>query len=689
MANYKAITTGNWSNLAIWQDDSSGSYSPSLILPSSGDTVYSNNFSVTIDIDFVVFKITNKSSTNVTAGGGFIISTSRTITCLDSSWGIEGSNTSNATVVTIQTSSVVNITSNIIAGTTTNTYGVYSNVQTTLNVIGNVSGGSFITNTSGSHGIFMDTSSVSSVVTITGNVYAKGTTNTYQVTNVGVFIRSASTTLNITGNLYGSNVISQGPYTDIQFAVYMFGANSVLNVTGDVFALLNAAIYSLAGTVSVVGNIYSSSTSFAIISQIITISGTINNLNGYSAIQSNRIIFNQLSPTQWTFQTEIGGTNKTLYPAGTDIGNPLPSNVRSGTVFGPNSEFTGTCAIPSATTVSLGVPVDNTIGTAVNNMSTIFNIQESQVTGKTIGTKILQIAPRKIGVSLIQNVGGVVLTNPQGLLLDLYPATSAYSLRRLSLNYINPLIRVRRGGDNSELEIGYDSNNELDITTLLSFVNNGDGNGFIVRWFDQTNNNNNVSQNTVLGQPQIVTSGSMILVNNKPSIRFNGTSQYLDGGNVILNPNNKNLLSFVVAKTPTTGVNYFYTRALPGGTPNRYALSNGTQFYGLVSDGNNVGRDAFTSNVTSNQSLYSQKIEVSVGHDIWRNNVQYGSNIFPNSFGNTTYNFLIGAYNNGSGTVPPSAFGAGEHQEYVIYQQASLPDRATISSIINSYYNIY
>jgi hypothetical protein len=49
MANYRAISSGNWSNLAIWQDDSLGYFANSTVLPTSIDDVYANNFTVTID----------------------------------------------------------------------------------------------------------------------------------------------------------------------------------------------------------------------------------------------------------------------------------------------------------------------------------------------------------------------------------------------------------------------------------------------------------------------------------------------------------------------------------------------------------------------------------------------------------------------------------------------------------------
>jgi hypothetical protein len=49
MANYRAIANGNWSNLAIWQDDSLGYFANSTVLPTTDDNVYANNFTVTID----------------------------------------------------------------------------------------------------------------------------------------------------------------------------------------------------------------------------------------------------------------------------------------------------------------------------------------------------------------------------------------------------------------------------------------------------------------------------------------------------------------------------------------------------------------------------------------------------------------------------------------------------------------
>lgn len=64
-------------------------------------------------------------------------------------------------------------------------------------------------------------------------------------------------------------------------------------------------------------------------------------------------------------------TIRPLYTADSVGGNPAVNNVRSGTVYGPSNELTGTCAVPPVGSVALGVPVDNTTGTAAITAATI------------------------------------------------------------------------------------------------------------------------------------------------------------------------------------------------------------------------------------------------------------------------------------------------------------------------------
>jgi hypothetical protein len=73
MANYRAVANGNWSDLAIWEDDSIGYFAPSSVLPTTADNVYANNFTVTIDGTRNAFTIRNTAFTPPTNLGSMSI----------------------------------------------------------------------------------------------------------------------------------------------------------------------------------------------------------------------------------------------------------------------------------------------------------------------------------------------------------------------------------------------------------------------------------------------------------------------------------------------------------------------------------------------------------------------------------------------------------------------------------------
>lgn len=107
------------------------------------------------------------------------------------------------------------------------------------------------------------------------------------------------------------------------------------------------------------------------------------------------------------------------------------------------------------------------------------------------------------------------------LLLDTVTgAVAAYSLRKLRAAYSGSAIRVRRSSDNAEQDIGFVSG-VLDTASLLTFC--GAGNGFVATWYDQSGSGNNATNATALSQPQIVSSGSVLMVSGKPTLFFSNT----------------------------------------------------------------------------------------------------------------------------------------------------------------------
>lgn len=106
-----------------------------------------------------------------------------------------------------------------------------------------------------------------------------------------------------------------------------------------------------------------------------------------------------------------------------------------------------------------------------------------------------------------------------------YTPTVALSLRQLSPTYTGPAIRVRRSTDNTETNIGFTTDGDLDTAALLNFC--GTGNGFISIWYDQSGNEFNAIRENASGQPRIVSAGVIDLIGSKPGVFFDGTSDAL------------------------------------------------------------------------------------------------------------------------------------------------------------------
>jgi len=121
------------------------------------------------------------------------------------------------------------------------------------------------------------------------------------------------------------------------------------------------------------------------------------------------------------------------------------------------------------------------------------------------------------------------------LLLDVYPnAYAAYSVRHLRTAYSGPCLRIREDGGDTETDIGF-SDGWIDTAAIASHC--GANNGYVVKWYDQSENNRDVSHATAANQPQIYNGVSVLVASNgKGLIRFDGVNDELlyidvDAGN--------------------------------------------------------------------------------------------------------------------------------------------------------------
>lgn len=98
------------------------------------------------------------------------------------------------------------------------------------------------------------------------------------------------------------------------------------------------------------------------------------------------------------------------------------------------------------------------------------------------------------------------------------------SLRPL-LRHTGPIITVRRSIDNLTQSFSF-SNDRYGINTneILDFVQGGDG--FVTEWFDQQQNNINVSF-LIRNPPKIVSNGILETKNDRPTLRFDSLTSLI------------------------------------------------------------------------------------------------------------------------------------------------------------------
>lgn len=269
--------------------------------------------------------------------------------------------------------------------------------------------------------------------------------------------------------------------------------------------------------------------------------------------------------------------------------------------------------------------------------------------------------------------GGVA--PPASLLLDTYPATAAYSLRKLRSAYTGDAIRVRRSSDNTEQDIGF-VGNDLDTASLLTFV--GANNGFVTTWYDQQGSKN-LTQGTSSAQPQIVASGVTNVMNTKPTLVLNGTSHFMQSS------------SFTTIPQPTTKI-----------TVNSF---NDITNLNYVLDGSSGLRQIFgTGSATGTPPVTGYRIFAGTIDDystLPSASVQYFNMVLYNGASSnlTVNNSLFVNKNIGTNglnqiTLGRSAFAASQYlngncQEVIIYGSDESANRVAIRTNINDYYAIY
>lgn len=260
-------------------------------------------------------------------------------------------------------------------------------------------------------------------------------------------------------------------------------------------------------------------------------------------------------------------------------------------------------------------------------------------------------------------------------LLDLYPsAAAAYSLRLLRLAYTGSAIKVRNSS-NSELDIGF-VNNVLDTASLLTHCGSGDG--FVTTWYDQSGNARNVTETTLVNQPQIVSGGSIINLNTKPAISFSGTNNLQNTSANFISPT----YFFIASQSSTTADRYYMDGSQSSNRVGIYQSSL-TLFYQAFAT-NNAGTlgtvmDS-TSKITAGLPNLLTLVKNGSSTKIYENNNDIGSGVFTTD---SMIGLTIGSrFNKVQGFTD-------KMREIIIYTSDQSSNRTGISNNINTYYSIY
>jgi hypothetical protein len=122
---------------------------------------------------------------------------------------------------------------------------------------------------------------------------------------------------------------------------------------------------------------------------------------------------------------------------------------------------------------------------------------------------------------------------------------AAYSLRKVRSTYTGPAVRIRRESDDVEVNVSFDTNDEVSTsspientteqggesgsttaTTLGEFISGT--NAAVHTWYDQSGNSKNATQEADANQPLIAEGGVLHTDDGKPALKFNGTSHRLE-----------------------------------------------------------------------------------------------------------------------------------------------------------------
>ena len=352
MATRRAVANGNWSATGTWNGG---------VVPGNGDTVYANGFNVTLDTDVLIGGANNP----IVNAGSFVSGQWYEVDFVGTtSWIGIGAASNTAGTIFLATG----------VGSGTGTAKAIATLTTAANTsAGAAAGGSFV---------------MSTVRAINTNLRA-GTTTCLNVTATSGTLTLSGLRV-VGGSVVGAVGVNTTASTDLASCTFTGGtgvsANALTNASTGTVNVSASCTFTAGGAATSPALSNTTSGSVTVTNSTFTASSFGNAVSITSTISDNRLSgdfldhwsgWKAISGGKWRLGTPptlgqtryaLAGTTDsyfTMYGADNGaFGNPIAANVRSGIVYG-GGNLTGTCAVPAAGSVALGVPVDAAFGTAV------------------------------------------------------------------------------------------------------------------------------------------------------------------------------------------------------------------------------------------------------------------------------------------------------------------------------------
>jgi hypothetical protein len=268
---------------------------------------------------------------------------------------------------------------------------------------------------------------------------------------------------------------------------------------------------------------------------------------------------------------------------------------------------------------------------------------------------------------------------PPRLLNTYSGSAAAYSLRKLNADYTGAAIRVRRASDNTEADIGFISNGDLNTSVLRAFCINTDG--YVSVWYDQSGNGNDAVQATTSAQPQIVASGSVITKNSLPTLRF-ASDSLRTSSQITTGTTARHVCIIGVSDNATTNASMLEIASYGGGdgTDMRFTAEIAVRVAGAAIYGSNF----------QGSDLKIMSWALPDASDVFDASLYLnGASVSRTGGSDATIDTGDGGYSTIGLSEAASTSYTGYLSSVIVWNSDQSANRAGIESDINEYYSIY